>query len=107
MKETPAGTGGPDGIAEAPPGPGATPESTGGNPGVWDAGTETGVPCCITTDPGGDGPPGGKNTWEMGPGDMKGLTLAMLKGNRVKDSQQRGKTGQCEATTHQHTLTHQ
>ncbi len=89
MKETPAGAGGPDVIPNAPPGPGATPMSVVGNPEVWELWTETGVPCCITTDPGGDGPPGGKKTWDMGPGDMKGLTLAMPKNQR----QSRDKTG--------------
>ena len=36
-----------------------------------------GVPCCITTEPGGEGPPEWKKTWDRGPDDMQGLALAI------------------------------
>lgn len=38
------------------------------------------IPCCITSDPGGEGPRGGKKTWgPTGLEDMQGLTLAISK----------------------------
>ncbi|KAF3847706.1 hypothetical protein F7725_020734 [Dissostichus mawsoni] len=34
---------------------------------------DMGVPGCITADPGGEEPPGGKKTWAMAPEDIQGL----------------------------------
>lgn len=36
-----------------------------------------GVPCCITADPGGEEPPGGKKTWAIAPEGIQGLALAI------------------------------
>lgn len=40
-------------------------------------GMDMGVPCCITAEPGGEEPPGGKKTWAMAPEDIQGLALAI------------------------------
>lgn len=77
MKDTPAGVGGSDGIT-APPGtcPGIR-SITGKLPWVGIEGMDMGVPCCITAEPGGEEPPGGKKTWAMAPEDIQGLALAI------------------------------
>lgn len=61
MKDTPAVGGGMTDIL-VPLGPWESPVSTAGKPGVETAGSETGVACSVTTDPGGEEPPVGKNT---------------------------------------------
>ncbi|TNN45690.1 hypothetical protein EYF80_044119 [Liparis tanakae] len=79
MKDTPGGGGCCAGISATPPGPWTGISSIRGNPpGAGAEGTEEmGVPCCITAEPGGEEPPGGKNTWAMAPEDMQGLALAI------------------------------
>lgn len=75
MKEIPAGVGGSEGITGPCPGV----KSITGKP-VWEGveGIDIGVPCCITADPGGEDPPGGKKTWAIGPAeDIHGLALAI------------------------------
>lgn len=36
-----------------------------------------GFPWCITAEPGGEEPPGGKNIWAMAPEAIQGLALAI------------------------------
>lgn len=40
-------------------------------------GIDMGVPCCITAEPGGETPPGGKKTWAIAPEGIQGLALAI------------------------------
>lgn len=48
---------------------------------AWAAmeGMAMGIPCCMTAEPGGEEPPGGKKTWLMAPEDMHGLAFAILR----------------------------
>ena len=77
MKETPAGVGGREGITTLP-GPCPDDRSIAGK-GPWTGvgATVMGVPCCITAETDGEGPPGGKKTWAMAPEDIQGLALAI------------------------------
>lgn len=77
MKDTPAGWEGMTDIL-VPLGPWESPVSTAGKPNVETAGNET-VACCVFTDPGGEEPPGGKNTGDRGAEGITGLLLAILK----------------------------
>lgn len=61
IKDTPAGGGEMTDIL-VPLGPWESPVSMAGNPGVYTAGSETGVACCVSTDPGGEELFVGKNT---------------------------------------------
>lgn len=75
MKDTPAGVAGSEGIT-APPG--TWPRSIAAKPpGAGMDGMDMGVPCCITADPGGEEPPGGKKTWAIAPEGIQGLALAI------------------------------
>lgn len=75
MKDTPAGVAGSEGIT-APPG--TWPRSIAAKPpGAGTDGMDMGVPCCITADPGGEEPPGGKKTWAIAPEGIQGLALAI------------------------------
>lgn len=78
MKDTPAGVGGSEGIA-APPGPWAVVVTSIMAKPAWAAmeGMAMGIPCCMTAEPGGEEPPGGKKTWLMAPEDMHGLAFAI------------------------------
>lgn len=74
MKDTPAGVGGSEGIIGTCPG---ARSITGKPPWVGMEGMDIGVPCCITAEPGGEEPPGGKKTWAMAPEGIHGLALAI------------------------------
>lgn len=78
MKDTPDGVGGSEGIA-APPGPWAVVVTSIMAKPAWAAmeGMAMGIPCCMTAEPGGEEPPGGKKTWLMAPEDMHGLAFAI------------------------------
>lgn len=47
--------------------------------GAWGGieGMDMGGPVCITAEPGGEAPAGGKKTWDIAPEDMQGLALAI------------------------------
>lgn len=90
MKDTPAGVGGSEGIA-APPGPGTVVVTSIMAKPAWAAMEDMamGIPCCMTAEPGGEEPPGGKKTWLMAPEGMQGLAFAI---QRARCRLYRGRT---------------